>query len=249
MTHIIYNTNVGSNKPNTLVNKDYKCPFCDRENLRKEGHILRETNEFLIVKNKFPVLKDSDPAVVVEHNSCNEHIGTYSVEYLERLLSFCLNYYEDLQKTGSYKSIAFFKNHGIFSGGSIQHPHMQIIGFHNNTYEVNNDEFSGVTILSNQSIEWNFSNKPKSEFFEINLTLKNKEQLNEFCAYLQKSVQFILQVLNTKYQCYNLAFQIEEDRIRVKIISRGPTSILLLGFGIHQTPNNVEELAAQLRDF
>ncbi|WP_394555285.1 DUF4931 domain-containing protein (plasmid) [Priestia aryabhattai] len=249
MTHIIYKTNVGKDKPNTLINKDYLCPFCNRDGLRKEDRILRETNEFLIVENKFPVLENSYPAVVVEHNSCSEHIGTYSVEYLERLLKFCLSYYEDLEKAGFYKSIAFFKNHGIFSGGSIQHPHMQIIGFQNNSYEVNNNNFNGIPIISNELIEWNFSNKPKSEFFEINLTLKNKDHLNKFCAYLQKSVQFVLQVLNTKHQCYNLAFQIEDDCIKVKIISRGPTSILLLGFGIHQTPNNLEELADQLRNF
>ncbi|NGY88182.1 DUF4931 domain-containing protein [Bacillus megaterium] len=249
MTHITYKTNIGNNKPNTLINKNYKCPFCNREELHKEGHMLRETSEFLIAKNKYPVLEGSYPAVIVEHNSCNEHIGTYSVEYLERLLKFCLSYYADLEKTGSYKSIAFFKNHGIFSGGSIQHPHMQIIGFQNDSYEVNNNDFNGIPIISNELIEWNFSNKPKSEFFEINLTLKNKDHLNKFCAYLQKSVQFVLQVLNTKHQCYNLAFQIEDDCIKVKIISRGPTSILLLGFGIHQTPNNLEELADQLRNF
>jgi hypothetical protein len=250
LTHIIYKTNVGKNKPNTLINKDFKCPFCDRESLKKEGRILRETNDFLIVENKYPVIENSYPAVVVEHNSCDEHIGTYSIDYLTRLLNFCLDYYEDLKKTDSYESIAFFKNHGIFSGGSIQHPHMQIIGF-NDSYKENikDSDYEGVTILSNELIEWNFSDKPKSEFFEINLILKNKRQIESFAFCLQKSVNFILEVLNRKYQCYNLAFLIEEDCIKVKVISRGPTSILLLGFGIHQTPNNLEELASQLREF
>lgn len=251
MTHIPFKANIGKNKPNTLINREFKCPFCDRIALRKEGRVISETDEFLIVKNKFPVIENTFPTVIVEHNSCDEHIGTYSIDYLTRLLKFSLDFYNDLESSGSYKSVLFMKNHGIFSGGSIKHPHMQIIGFTQDSYKENlkDSDYEGVNILSNELIDWNFSNKPRSEFYEINLTLKDKTELEIFATYLQKSVNFTLKQLNKKYKCYNLAFQINEDSITVKIISRGPTSILLLGFGIHQTPNNLEQLAEQLREF
>lgn len=249
--YIPFKASTGKNKPNTLINNEYKCPFCDRNELRSEGRVIKETEDFVLVGNKYPVMANTFPTVLVEHTSCDEHIGTYSIEYLTKLLDFALDYYYELKETNKYKSIVLFKNHGIFSGGSIKHPHMQIIGFEEDDYTENLSprDFEGETILSNNIIDWNISSKPRSEFYEINLTLKDTKCIDTLSTHLQKSVNFVLEELNPKFKCFNLAFYIEEDTIKIKLISRVPTSVLLLGYGIHQTPDNLIDVAQILRTF
>lgn len=249
--HIPFKASTGKSKPNTLLNNEYKCPFCNRDELRSEGRVIKETEDFILVRNKYPVMANTFPTVLVEHTSCDEHIGTYSIEYLNKLLDFAFDYYFQLKESNKYRSIILFKNHGIFSGGSIKHPHMQVIGFEKNDYAENlsPSDFEGETILSNNAIDWNISSKPRSELYEINLILKDTKRIDILSKYLQKSVNFVLEQLNPKFKCFNLAFYIEEDTIKVKLFSRGPTSVLLLGFGIHQTPDNLSEVAERLKNF
>lgn len=251
MTYINCLTKVTKNKPNNYINRNYKCPFCDRDELRKEGRIIRETEDFVIVENKYPVLQDAFSTVLIEHQSCGEHIGTYSIDYLTNLLRFSLNYYDELLNSGKFTSLVFFKNSGLMASGSIEHPHLQIMGLKNTNYQENirESDFEGIPIISNQVIEWNLSTKPRSEFYEINIILHDKSRLDFLATYLQKSVNYILDVLNPKYKSYNIAFYVEEENIRLKIIPRWPSTVMLLGFGIHQTPDNLEETAQKLREY
>lgn len=251
LTYIPFKANTAKKKPNTILNHSSKCPFCDRSQLAKEKRFLKETDDFLIVKNKYPVMENAFATVVIEHKDCDQHIATYSLEYLTALLMFAIDYYRELESSSKFTSIAFFKNHGIFSGGSIKHPHMQIIGFENTDYneDISSIDFEGESIISNQLIDWNLSTFPRSEGYEINLTINDGNRIDLLAAYLQKSVKYVLECLNTKHQCYNLAFYIKENKLKVKIISRGPTSVLLLGFGIHQTPNNLKEIAQHLKEY
>ncbi|MFP7487292.1 DUF4931 domain-containing protein [Priestia filamentosa] len=251
MTYIPFKTNTAKQKPNTLINQQHKCPFCDRETLVKEQNSLKQTKDFLIVENKFPVMEGSFATVLIEHLSCDEHIGTYSVEYLTELLNFAIDYCKELESTAKYQSVAFFKNHGIFSGGSIKHPHMQIVGFESLDYKVdiNPNNFVGASVIENDLVDWNVSSFPRAEGYEFNIIIKDTKRIDVLAFLIQKTVQFILESLNTKYQCYNLAFFFEDDSITVKVISRGPTSVLLLGFEIHQTPDNLEEVAHRLKEY
>jgi len=251
MTYMKWLANMSEGKPNTYINKEEQCPFCDRETLRKEGHIIDETEHFMIVKNKFPVLDNTFSTIIVEHPTCGEHIGTYSIDYLTKLLEYSLNYYDELQYSGQYTSIVFFKNHGLMAAGSIKHPHMQIMGFKNKTFHDNlqKSDFEGIPILSDQTVEWNVSTKPRSEFYEINIILHDKERLDVFAGCLQKTVNYTLEVLNPKYKSYNLAFNIKEKSLKVKVIPRQPSTILLLGYGIHQIPDNLEDIARQLKEY
>lgn len=232
-----------------MLNKNSDCPFCNRERLRMENRVIRETDKFLILENKYPVMKNTFATVIIENTKCEEHIGTYSIEYLQELLQFYISYYNELKNSSNYRSVVGFKNAGVFSGGSISHAHMQIIGLENDDYKESMQEtnFEGTTIILNDYLEWNISTKPRTELYEFNIILKDPSQINELAAPLQKSVNFILHKLNPKFKSYNLVFYIEDDSIIIKVISRGPTSPLLLGFDIHQVPDNTVELAKELR--
>jgi ATP adenylyltransferase/5',5'''-P-1,P-4-tetraphosphate phosphorylase II len=251
MTYIPFKSDIAKNKPNTIANPSDYCPFCDRATLRAEGRIIKETVNFLILENKFPVMEGSFPTVLVETPTCEGHIGTYSLAYLTELLSFALDYYNELSQKSDYKSIALLKNYGPFSGGSIRHEHCQIIGFKHLNYQDNlhNNDFEGIPAIENENITVNVSTSPRSEFYELNIILKNKNHLDSLALYLQKAVNFILNILNKKNHSYNFAFYIDENDIKVKIFSRGPTTVLLLGYGIQQLPNNLDDIAIQLRQF
>ena len=76
-----------------------------------------------------------------------------------------------MMNSGEYASVLFFKNHGPMSGGSLRHPHMQIIGL--NEMDVNEnvklEQFEGVTIAQNEHVTFNLSVKPRMGFFEFNV--------------------------------------------------------------------------------
>ena len=248
MTFVKLKSNISKLKPNNYTNKNYECPFCNRETLRLEGRMIKETSDFLIVKNKYPTLEDTYSSILIEHRSCKQHMGSYTKKYLTDFLVFSLQHYEELMNSSNYTFLILFKNSGLFACGSIDHPHCQIIGFKNKVYQENikDSDFQGIEIISDNDIEWNISTNPKSEFYEINILLFNKGKLDLLAEYLKKSINFILEVMNPKYQSYNLAFYIEKEHLKLKIIPRGPTSVLLLGYGIHQTPDNLEEVAKLL---
>ncbi|MGN5650918.1 DUF4931 domain-containing protein [Bacillus sp. Brlt_9] len=248
MTYITYRAGTGKSKPNTVFNKESQCPFCNRDSLRLENGIISETEDFMIIKNKFPVLENTYPTVLIEHKNCGEHIGTYSIPYLTKLLTFALDHYHNLAKDPKFTSVLFFKNHGAFSGASINHSHMQVIGIEDKDYRsnLNKSDLEGLTIYADDTFTWNISTQPRNEFFEFNLILKDLNRLDILAIHLQETVNYILNTLNTKFESFNLAFYITENEIAIKVLSRGPTSVLLLGFGIKQLPNNLEQIVHDL---
>ena len=51
-----------------------------------------------------------------------------------RILQFGLDKWRETRERKEFKSVLFFKNHGYMSGGSIRHPHSQIIGLEDYDY-------------------------------------------------------------------------------------------------------------------
>src|SRR5690554_5579587 len=115
-----FNTQIGHQKPESIINKDTKCPFCDRENLKD---ILEERWPFLLIKNKYPVLQDTFQTVLIETIGCQGDLSNYPKNHLYPLISFGIEKWLEMENSGDFKSVIFFKNHGPKSGGSIFHPH------------------------------------------------------------------------------------------------------------------------------
>ena len=251
MNYIRFKTQERKQKPN-LYNKDIACPFCDRESLNSEDRTIKETSDFLILENKYPVMADALQTVLIEHSQCDEHIGSYSLRYLTELLAFGLDYYDELQDSGKYQSVCWFKNYGEISGGSVPHSHMQIIAFEKNDYhnQIREEDFEGETVWSiDDTLEVNISNKPRSEHYEFNFLLKHRDRLDLLANYLQKTVRFVLEELNVKYRSYNLAFYVEKDVLKVKLIPRKIESVMSLAFGMHFVPDDIPEVAQKLREY
>lgn len=251
MNYIRYKTQTKKHKPN-LYNQEVACPFCDRESLKLQDRIIKETSDYLIVGNKYPVMDDALQTVIIEHKQCEEHIGSYSLEYLTGLLEFSLDYYDELNESGEYQSVCWFKNYGSYSGGSVPHSHMQIIAFEHNDYldQISEKDFVGEVVWSIDDIlEVNISHRPRSEFYEFNFLLKRRDRLDVLANYLQKTVRFVLEDLNTEFRSYNLAFFVEENGLKVKLLPRKIVNLMPLVFGLHFVPDNIPEVSQRLRDY
>lgn len=225
---------------------DTYCPFCDRDNLK---NILAEDGNIVLVKNKYCVLQDTFQTVLIETDDCHADISTYPKSHLYRLLRFGVNKWLEMENDGSFKSVIFFKNHGRYSGGTVSHPHMQIIGLKKIDYRqnVHHQHFEGIPIDINRNVEFNISTNPLVGFQEFNVILDEINQIDIMSDYIQIAVYYVLNHFNRSCQSYNIFFYHLNDRIYAKIIPRFITSPLFIGYHIPQVVDNIDQTVTKIR--
>ena len=65
--------NISKQKPNSILNSDTICPFCNREMLTE---ILVDSNDILLVLNKYPTIVDAFQTVLIETDDCDSDFST-----------------------------------------------------------------------------------------------------------------------------------------------------------------------------
>jgi ATP adenylyltransferase/5',5'''-P-1,P-4-tetraphosphate phosphorylase II len=245
-THLKFNTSIGVKKPNSIREKEQSCPFCEREKLTD---ILAVEDNIILLKNKFPVLENTLQTVLIETDDCSGDISTYSIEHLEKLLAFGLKHWLEMENSGRFKSVLFFKNHGPLSGGTIAHPHMQIVGLHEVDYTENarEEEFEGLAIDQKGKTLFTISTAPKIGFYEFNVRFGGMDEIGAFAAYIQTAVRYILDGFPFKCSSYNLFFYKLGDDIFAKAVPRFVTTPIYIGYSIPQVPNNLEWMREDIR--
>lgn len=242
---LIFQSSISREKPQTLnpvSGKSSDCPFCDRSQLPK---ILKEDGDILLVPNKYPILKDSEPLVLIETSQCDSELSLYSEDHLLRVFKMALSTWQEMMDSQAYASVLFLKNHGHLSGGSIRHPHMQLIGLKNVDYRRNiyPRHFQGLTIHEEAGITLTLSQWPRIGFYEFNVILKDFHQWPVMCILIQKTVQYLL---NHHYKgrttSYNLFFYQMEGITYCKILPRFVTTPLFMGYGIPQVSDNLHSV-------
>jgi ATP adenylyltransferase/5',5'''-P-1,P-4-tetraphosphate phosphorylase II len=238
-THLTFNTSIGVKKPNSIRDKEQGCPFCEREKLTG---ILAVEDTILLLKNKFPVLENTLQTVLIESDDCSGDISTYSLEHLEKLLAFGLKHWLEMESSGRFKSVLFFKNHGPLSGGTIAHPHMQIIGLKQVDYTkmAKKEDFDGLVIDQKGQTLFTISTAPRIGFYEFNVKLGSMDEIDVFAAYIQAAVRYILNSFPFKCSSYNLFFYKLGNDIYAKAVPRFVTTPIYIGYSIPQVPNNLE---------
>ncbi|MBM7704754.1 DUF4931 domain-containing protein [Metabacillus iocasae] len=247
-SHLIFNSSIGSKKPETIINRQNPCPFCDVQSLT---NILDQDGSIIWLENKYPVLQDTYQTVIIETNECSSELSLYEEDHLYKLLSFGIRHWFEVINSGDYQSVIFYKNHGPMSGGSLRHPHMQIIGLKHIDYHeaVNRTMFEGVTIEEKNGVLFNLSSEPRVGFFEFNIMMDNpEEQLREFAHYIQVSAHYVLNHFHRSCTSYNLFFYYFEGKIIAKILPRFATSPLFIGYGIPQVSNKIDVIAHQVKE-
>lgn len=245
-THLQFKSHVGKHKPESIVNRSARCPFCDRSTL--DG-VLAEQGSIILIKNKYPVLEDTFQTVLIETDECNRELSTYPADYLHQVIRFGVRHWLEMEKSGDFQSVLFFKNHGPLSGGTIHHPHMQIVGLKQVNYvdHVRDEHFLGIPIGETQGVTFNLSTAPRIGFFEFNIILDDLEQLDVMADYLQVAAHYVLNGFHKNCSSYNLFFYHFGPRIYVKVVPRFVTSPLFVGFSIPQVSDRIHDVVKEVQ--
>ena len=241
-----FDINLGKKKPENIINKSAACPFCDRKSLTG---IIDTDGDIILLKNKYNVIEGADQFVLIENNVCHSDIPDYSPDHMHRLIRFGIHHWQRMQASGNYETVLFFKNFGPLSGGTLRHPHMQIVGFHSLDAHLTFDpvEFEGLTIHEEKNVVFNISTCPRIGFGEFNVVTKSNASLDIVADDIQIAVDYLMHHFNKRCNSYNIFFYQDNHAIRAKIMPRFATSPLFIGYNIRFRPNNLEEIKTDVQ--
>lgn len=247
--YLVFLNDISKDKPNEFQKVNIKeCPFCNRDELTD---IIDEKGPFMLLKNKYPTIKDTYQLVVIETYNCDNDMGKYSAQYMKELMSFGVKHWLKIEASGEYKSVIFYKNHGPKSGGSLKHPHMQIVGIKDIDYKLRmKDEcFEGIEVHKSNNCLVNLSQRPFNGFTEFNIIIDdNLYALDELSVNLRNIVHYILNNYFVKCDSFNIFFYHLKEKIICKVMPRFTGSPLLLGYGIRQISSCQQEIVNKLKE-
>ena len=245
--NLIFDATIGQNKPENIVNTNAMCPFCFREQLTG---IIASEGPILLIKNKYPVLVNTFQTVLIETYECNADLSTYSKDHLYKVICFGVEKWQEMIQSGEYASVIFYKNYGPYSGGTIRHPHMQIVGLYDVDYtkNVSVESFHGSIIHQQNGVELNLALEPGSGFFEFNVRLGNLSYLNQMADYIQIVSHYLLHHFHKNCKSYNLFFYQINGQIFAKILPRFVTSPLFIGYFIPQVSSRAAEVVKEIQN-
>lgn len=244
---IKFNTDIGRTKPENLIHADNACPFCDVENLTD---IIDVDDDIIFLRNKYNVIEDADQFVLIEGRECHVDMPDYPKEKMRRVIRMGVKHWKNLLASSKYEEVLFFKNYGVMSGGTIRHPHMQLVGFPKLNSELLFDEaeLRGIIIAQRDGVEFNISNCPRVGFGELNFVVESGGSLDTLADFIQVAVHYTMNYFNKKCTSYNIFFYRRADKIFAKVMPRYATSPYFVGYNIHFLPNNVERIANEIQE-
>ena len=244
---IKFNTDVGRTKPATLFHAETACPFCDVEHLTD---IIERDGDIIFLRNKYNVIEGADQFVLIEGRECKIDMPDYPQEKMRRVIKTGVRHWQNLLACGKYEEVLFFKNYGVMSGGTIRHPHMQLVGFPhlNSDLLFDEAEIRGVVITQRDGVEFNVSNSPRVVFGEFNVVVERGGSLDALADFLQVGVDYVKNNFQRNGGSYNIFFYRRYEKIFAKIMPRYATSPYFVGYNVHFLPNHVERVADEVRE-
>lgn len=241
-----FNTVIGRQKPENIIHSEAACPFCEPEKLTG---IIAADGDIILLKNKYNVIDEAEQFVLIEGRDCWADMPDYSSEHMHRLIAFGMEHWMRMRASGKYAAVLFFKNYGHYSGGTIRHPHMQLVGFPSLRRDLicRRSEFEGLTIDEKDGVAFNISTQPRIGFWELNIIPRDAGAVNTIADYIQTAVDFFMNRFHRRLDSYNIFFYNDGDDIFVKIMPRFATSPMFIGYGIHLLPSNLEEIRDRIR--
>ena len=240
---LIFDIALGQTKPNSMHNRDGHCPFCEPSQLTD---ILDTSGSIIWLMNKYPVLKHTWPTVIIE-TPPHVHTEYSKLPLLDavHILEFGRMKWEEVKSDPRFTSVLFFKNYGPMSGGSIYHPHSQIIGLEDYDYreDIHREHFEGWIIYEEDGLRITLSNHPIHGFFEFNMRFNPQFDTSILAKYLQRTLRYVLEGFSKYVKSYNLFFyDINDGYHYLKIVPRYITSPLFIGYGIPQVCHETRAL-------
>lgn len=122
---LVFDVQQASGKPDDNRRPGTACPFCDTEEL---ANIIRRDGDCIWLENKFKTLRATRQTVLIESADHDADLVTYAPDELHHVMRFALGCWQQMIDSQQYRSVLMYKNKGPLSGGSLVHPHMQIVG-------------------------------------------------------------------------------------------------------------------------
>ena len=245
---IRFNTDIGRTKPATLTHADTACPFCDVAHLTD---IIDTDDDIIFLRNKYNVIEGADQFVLIEGSECKSDMPAYSKEKMRRVIRMGVRQWKNLLASGKYEEVLFFKNYGIMSGGTLRHPHMQLVGFPklNSDLLFDEAELRGIVIATRDGVEFNISDCPRVGFGELNVVAEAGGSLDALADFVQVGVHYAMNHFNKRCTSYNIFFYRRAEKIFAKVMPRYATSPYFVGYNIHFLPNNIARIAKEIQEF
>lgn len=146
-----------------------------------------------------------------------------------------------------YRSVLMYKNKGPLSGGSLVHPHMQIVGLEQEDgyASLASANFEGINVWQQGRISANISTEPIMGFFEINVSARRESppamtrEIKPRRISSPDAIQVALRyILNEHHggraESYNLFFYHLGGRTIAKALPRWVVSPYFVGYRLAQ---------------
>ncbi|MDR0298998.1 MAG: DUF4931 domain-containing protein [Streptococcaceae bacterium] len=246
---LFFNASINRVKYSKNGSSDKNCPFCDKA---QQANIHRIQDDMVWLDNKFTTIEKSQMTVLIESAEHEGDIVTYDQAKNRELFKFAFSCWQEMIDSKEYHSVIMFKNFGPMSGGSLRHPHMQIVGMADvDAYEeIGTDNFVGLEVRKFENLEVNISERPIMGLAEINIILRGDENLDAFADAVQASARYYMNdFLDGRCDSYNLFFYRIHGKAICKIVPRFLTSPYFIGYKIPQvfTDERMQEIAEELR--
>lgn len=249
-TPMIFNAGVNRIKYSKNGSSNENCPFCDKS---QQANIHKTQGDMVWLDNKFMTIENSQMTVLIESA---EHLGditTYSREKNRELFRFATSCWQEMIDSGKFESVLMFKNFGPMSGGSLRHPHMQIVGLTDidGYEEVDASNFTGLEVLKSEQLTVTLSAHPVMGLAEANIILKeDAADTDAFADAVQNGAKYYMNgFMNGRCDSYNLFFYQIDGQTICKIVPRFLTSPYFIGYKIPQvfTDERMQEIVEELR--
>lgn len=231
---LVFEIEQAKGKPRDVQKKADYCPFCDTEHLT---NIIDQENDMIWLENKFKTLKDTNQTIVIESHDHEGDISNYSVEKNREVFEYIYQCWNTMIQTKKYTSVLMYKNFGPMSGGSLRHPHFQIIGLNkvDGYKHVEPENFTGMNVFDNKHINVNISEKPVMGFVEFNIVINNPKYLADLAEFARVTVKYIFNdFYGGKFDSYNIFFYREGKKIICKLTARYVVSPYFVGYRLSQ---------------
>ena len=240
-----FDMEVGRQKPENIIRSENHCPFCHPEELR--DILATDEGGIMLLKNKYNVIEDADQLVLIETEKCGVDMPDYSKAHMRRVITFGVAHWMAMEASGKYGAVLFFKNHGRYSGGTMRHAHMQLVGIAKADTALfpSGEDFDGFPVAETDGVFLNAATHPRLGFGEFNI-LAERDALGTLADYIQKTAAYICGRFLKSERSYNIFFYNLGAKIGVKMMPRFPTSPYLIGYDVRILPNNLEDT---VRDF
>ena len=257
---LVFDTHRAQGKPDDNRRPTGYCPFCDTAAL--EGIIRRDGDRIWLV-NKFRTLRDTLQTVVIESSDHEGDPSRYSREQNRAVFRFALSCWNEMIVSGEYASVLMYKNFGPLSGGSLVHPHLQIVGLeHEDGYAALRPEhFEGIDVWARDRVRVTISTEPIMGFFEVNVhapegvaasgDARDAQTADCFIDAIQVAVRYVLNEHHGgRATSYNLFFYHMGGSTIAKVMPRWVVSPYFVGYRLAQVnaENSLDADAARLHE-